>query len=262
MLEALGLTFGFPGPPPFSLNDISLRVDRGEIVGVLGQSGSGKTTLVKLLGGLLPPTSRNQATCDGEPVSQPSHEVGIVFQDYRTATFPWLTVRENMQVGAGASARNGGPSLDKASLDEMIEHEAEFLRIKGHLDKYPSKLSGGEVQRVQLGRALVAGVKYLLLDEPTSSLDLELRAVLNERLCELAIQREMGLVLVSHYLDEAVFMSDRLYIMKPSGVGTVGVMELKGFARKAENLGEALRCEAYQDAYASAYASLFGTGDT
>ncbi|NOT07602.1 MAG: ATP-binding cassette domain-containing protein [Gemmatimonadales bacterium] len=226
--------------------DVNLSIAPGEIVAFLGSSGCGKSTIIKLLGGLVPPHS-GRVLCDGAPVVQPRSPVFVVFQDYMTAVFPWMTVHENLSLGCGATASN-----------ESVPRAAERMQLGGQLAKYPLRLSGGERQRVQLARALLSQPKYLLLDEPTSSLDVDLRKTLLELLVRETTSATIGVLIVTHNIDEAVFVADRIYLARKAGDGWLSLKEIPGFGRQAPNLGEAHKSREFGALYEVVYSSLFG----
>ena len=188
-----------------ALDGVSLEVAAGELISIVGPSGCGKSTLLRLLAGLDFPIS-GELHVGGEAITGPSAERGVVFQDPNL--FPWLTVRRNIE--AGLVAR--GVKREK-------RHEVrEFMRLVGleeFANAYPHHLSGGMAQRVALARALINHPKVLLLDEPLGALDAFTRMRLQDEVLRLWQARGTTMLLVTHDIDEAIYMSGRIVIMTP-----------------------------------------------
>jgi ABC-type nitrate/sulfonate/bicarbonate transport system ATPase subunit len=189
-----------------ALEDVSLDVEAGELVSLVGPSGCGKSTLLRLLAGLDEPTA-GELRVGNEIISGPSAERGLVFQDPNL--FPWLTVRGNIESG-----------LVARGLLKTKAHEVdEFMRLVGlesFARAYPHHLSGGMAQRVALARALINHPKVLLLDEPLGALDAFTRMRMQDEVLRLWKARGTTMLLVTHDIDEAIYMSDRIVIMTPS----------------------------------------------
>jgi sulfonate transport system ATP-binding protein len=195
-----------PGERIVALEDVSLDVEAGELVSIVGPSGCGKSTLLRLLAGLAEPGA-GELRVDNEIISGPSAERGLVFQDPNL--FPWLTVRGNIESGLVARG------LLKAKGHEVDE----FMRLVGlesFAGSYPHHLSGGMAQRVALARALINHPKVLLLDEPLGALDAFTRMRMQDEVLRLWKARGTTMLLVTHDIDEAIYMSDRIVIMTPS----------------------------------------------
>ncbi len=196
------------------LHDISFEVREGEIVAIIGRSGVGKTTLLRILGGLL------QASCgtvifDGKPVDSPPTGVVMVFQDYGNALLPWRTVARNTALGLEG----------RVGRDERHRRVAGALKMVGleHSDaEFPSRLSGGMAQRVQIARALALKPKVLLMDEPFGALDAITKTALQDVLLSVAHQTNATVVFITHDLDEAIYLSDRVLVL----AGTPGAITL------------------------------------
>jgi ABC-type nitrate/sulfonate/bicarbonate transport system ATPase subunit len=193
------------GAVVLALGGLSLSVRAGEMISLIGPSGCGKSTLLRLIAGLDEPTA-GEVRVAAEPVTGPSAERGLMFQDHNL--FPWLTVRRNIQ--AGLVARG-----------VLVQHRGDvedFMRLMG-LEKfanaYPHQLSGGMAQRAALARALVNHPKVLLLDEPLGALDQFTRMRMQDEVLRLWRSRGTTMVLVTHDIDEAIYMSDRIAIMTP-----------------------------------------------
>lgn len=188
-----------------ALGQVDLTIEPGEFVSLVGPSGCGKSTLLRLIAGLDQPTS-GQIQVDGETVYEPHHERGLVFQDPNL--FPWLNVRRN--VAAGLAARG----LHRQKKQE-VEHFIRLVGLGGFEKSWPHQLSGGMAQRVALARALVNQPKVLLLDEPLGALDAFTRMRMQDEVLRIWKDRGTTMVLVTHDIDEAIYMSDRIVIMTP-----------------------------------------------
>ena len=187
-----------------ALSAITLDVGRGEIVALLGGSGCGKTTLLRLVAGLDRP-SEGAIRLDGEAVAEPRADVGVIFQEPRL--FPWLSVAEN--TGFGLSQL---PALER---EELVTNTLARVGLAGHEKRWPRELSGGQQQRVAIARALVTRPKLLLMDEPFSALDATTRASLHGHLLALWQESRPTVVMVTHDVEEAVTLADRIVVMQP-----------------------------------------------
>lgn len=246
--EEVSYTLGENSPNALHFNSFSLSVDRGEIVVILGKSGTGKSTLLKILSGAIKPIG--EVWCNNEPLAQPDSPVGMVFQHYRNAVFPWLTVEQNILIGKHKT------ELHKRGHFSSVEEALSFLRIDKPLKQYPDHFSGGELQKLQIGRVLMSNVDFLLLDEPDTSLDLAFKEDLMQLLVSLASSNKCGIVLVTHSIDRAVYLANRTYLLKKEGQD-VFVTPGEGFARKAR-FQEALDNQEYRRLFKWTRESLFG----
>jgi NitT/TauT family transport system ATP-binding protein len=231
------------------LRDISFDVHAGEIVAIIGRSGVGKTTLLRVLGGLLP-ASCGTVTFDGAAVHGPPAGVVMVFQDYGNALLPWRTVARNVELGLEGRFHRG----------ERRRRVADALRMVG-LEKnsaeYPPHLSGGMAQRTQLARALALEPKVLLMDEPFGALDAITKAALQDVLLTVAHQTDATVVFITHDVDEAIYLSDRVLVLagKPGAIAISTENELPrprdqlttrerpDYMRVRHLLGQALRAD-------------------
>jgi ABC-type nitrate/sulfonate/bicarbonate transport system ATPase subunit len=186
-----------------ALGGASLSLAPGELVSLVGPSGCGKSTLLRLIAGLEQPDT-GELRVGGQPITGPSAERGLVFQDPNL--FPWLTVRRNIQAGFVA---RGLPRRDRNGVDELIS----LVGLDGFGDAYPHQLSGGMAQRAALARALVNHPKLLLLDEPLGALDAFTRMRMQDEVLRLWRARGTTMLLVTHDIDEAIYMSDRIVVM-------------------------------------------------
>src|SRR5215210_1105972 len=192
-------------PNVLALDAVSLSIAAGELVSLVGPSGCGKSTLLRLIAGLDSPDG-GELWVGTEAISAPSAERGLVFQDPNL--FPWLKVRHNIE--SGLVARN--------VLNEKRAEVDEFMRLVGletFAKAYPHHLSGGMAQRVALARALINHPKVLLLDEPLGALDAFTRMRMQDEVLRLWQIRRTTMLLVTHDIDEAIYMSDRIVIMSP-----------------------------------------------
>lgn len=200
----------FPDPdhPPnrrLVLPGVSLTLAAGELVSLIGPSGCGKSTLLRLIAGLEIPDC-GELLIASQPIRGPSAERGLVFQDPNL--FPWLTVRRNIEAGLVA---RGLLQHKKAEVDEFMR----LVELEAFANAYPHHLSGGMAQRVALARALINHPRVLLLDEPLGALDAFTRMRMQDEVLRLWSARRSTTLLVTHDIDEAIYMSDRIIIMTP-----------------------------------------------
>jgi NitT/TauT family transport system ATP-binding protein len=190
-----------------ALSDVNLAIHQGEFVAVIGTSGCGKTTLLKVMAGLLPPTT-GRVVLDGQPVMGPRSDIGIMFQ--QATLLPWKTTIENIvlpiEIREGRAAARA--ARDRAS--DLLE----LVGLGDFADVYPGELSGGMAQRASICRMLVSDPTMLLLDEPFSALDELTRDFMNMELQRICVERRATAFLVTHSLAEAVILSDRILVMK------------------------------------------------
>lgn len=188
-----------------ALDGITLSVADGECVAVVGGSGCGKSTLLRILSGLDQP-SRGHVTVDGQRITAPHPKVGLIFQEPRL--LPWLSVAQNVAFGIEALPRDEKAARVTAALGKV--------GLAGYERRWPRELSGGQGQRVAIARALVARPSVLLLDEPFSALDAFTRIDLQEHLLDIWAEARPTLVLVTHDIDEALLIADRILVMEPN----------------------------------------------
>jgi len=187
-----------------ALRDIRLDIEQGEIVALVGGSGCGKTTLMRLISGLDTASSGTIAV-DGDVITAPHPAVGVVFQEPRL--LPWLSVADNIGFGLH--------HLPRAEREAASDAALERVGLAGYGARWPRELSGGQQQRVSIARALVPKPKVLLLDEPFSALDAFTRASLHEHLLTLWAAIRPTVVIVTHDVDEAIRLADRVVVMQP-----------------------------------------------
>lgn len=187
------------------IENVSLRVKPGEFISLLGASGCGKSTLLNMIAGIVKP-SVGQVLIDGQPVREPSPTCNVVFQHH--SLFPWMTALQNVAFG---------PKMLGFKAPEAVA--MEFLTLVGlerFKDCYPSMLSGGMQQRVGIARALATQPPVLLMDEPFGALDAQTRSIMQEELLKIWSRFKTTVVFVTHDVDEAIFLSDRIFIMQSS----------------------------------------------
>ena len=205
------------GEPRQILKDINLSVFEGEFISILGASGCGKTTLLRLIAGL-DPVQDGKIFLDGEPVHGPDSRRGYVFQ--QGCLFPWLTVEDNIAMGLKI---RGVYKQNKGKVHEFIEK----IGLGGFEKNFPHQISGGMAQRVAIARALINDPEILLLDEPMGALDSFTRADIQNLLLELRKERNTTMILVTHDIDEALYLSDRIVIMTPRPGRISEVLEIR-----------------------------------
>ena len=199
-----------------ALRDINLNVEKGEFVTLIGHSGCGKSTLLNLIAGLTLPTS-GTLLCDNREIAAPGPERAVVFQNH--SLLPWLTCYENVYL---AVERVFGAKESKAQLKARTEAALELVGMGHALVKRPHEISGGMKQRVGIARALAMEPKVLLLDEPFGALDALTRAHLQDELLKIVARTHSTVVMVTHDVDEAVLLSDRIVMMTNGPAATIG----------------------------------------
>ncbi|HVS36083.1 MAG TPA: ABC transporter ATP-binding protein [Gemmataceae bacterium] len=207
VLDVRGLckTFQTPGGPVEVLRDVNFSVHRREFICVLGASGCGKSTLIRILAGLEEQTD-GAVEVDGKPVAGPGADRGMVFQSY--TLFPWLTVKHNVMFGL---REKGTP---KKRAEEEAREWVDVVGLTKFLDAYPYQLSGGMKQRVAIARALANQPRVLLMDEPFGALDAQTRCQMQMYLKQIWMNVDVTILFITHDLDEAVFMADRIIVLK------------------------------------------------
>ena len=209
-LENVSVSFGLGSERVDVLRDVSLRIDEGEFVAVIGFAGSGKTTLVNLLAGLEKPT-RGRVLFKGEQIETPGPERSVVFQSY--SLLPWLTVSSNVELAVSATHRE----LPKRARRELASHYIEMVGLTDARTRKPAALSGGMRQRVALARTLAMEPEVLLLDEPLSALDALTRTKLQDELQAIWQRDQRTVLMVTNDVNEALYLADRVVLLNPDG---------------------------------------------
>ena len=199
-----------------ALRDIHLTVDKGEFVTLIGHSGCGKSTLLNLIAGLTKPTS-GVLLCDNREITAPGPERGVVFQNH--SLLPWLSCFENVHL---AVDRVFGAADTKTQMRVRTQAALELVGMGHALTKRPHEISGGMKQRVGIARALAMEPKVLLMDEPFGALDALTRARLQDELLKIVARTKSTVVMVTHDVDEAVLLSDRIVMMTNGPAATIG----------------------------------------
>jgi NitT/TauT family transport system ATP-binding protein len=213
MVSVRGIRKTYPGGVE-ALSGITLDFPAGELTTLLGPSGCGKTTLLKIIAGLIAPTG-GEVFVDGRPVSRPGPERAFVFQDF--ALMPWATVLRN--VAFGLELRG----LARSEREDIAHRHIARVGLTGFEQKYPHELSGGMRQRVGLARALAVDAKVVLMDEPFSAVDEQTRRKFQEELLELVAVERKTFLFVTHSIEEAVYVSDRIVLLsrRPSRISAI-----------------------------------------
>ena len=213
-----------------ALRDINLVVDRGEFITLIGHSGCGKSTLLNLIAGLTLPT-QGALICDNREIAAPGPERAVVFQNH--SLLPWLSCFENVHL---AVERVFGQTEAKARLRERTAAALELVGMAHAAAKRPQEISGGMKQRVGIARALAMEPKVLLLDEPFGALDALTRARLQDELLEIVARTRSTTVMVTHDVDEAVLLSDRIVMMTNGPAATIGEVLTVSLARPRDRV--------------------------
>ena len=190
-----------------ALRDANLVVEKGEFVCLIGASGCGKSTLLRIVAGFEPP-SAGEALMWSKPIAGPAPDRGMVFQDY--GLFPWLSVRQN--IGFGPASRG----LPKAELRVLVDRFVDMVGLTRFADAYPHQLSGGMKQRVAIARVLANDAEMVLMDEPFGALDAMTRERLQDELLDIWQRTKLTVLFVTHSIEEAIFLADRVVVMEPS----------------------------------------------
>lgn len=188
------------------LHEVGCTIDDGEFIVILGPSGCGKSTLLRIVAGFEPP-STGTVEMWGQPVTGPAPDRGMVFQDY--GLFPWLTVRQN--IGFGPAARRRPQAEVKATVERFVS----LVGLGRFADAYPHQLSGGMKQRVAIARVLANDAEIVLMDEPFGALDAMTRERLQDELLEIWQRTRLTVLFVTHSIEEAIFLADRVVVMEP-----------------------------------------------
>ncbi|HEY2600937.1 MAG TPA: ABC transporter ATP-binding protein [Thermoleophilaceae bacterium] len=201
-----------------AIGDLSFEVEDNEFVCVVGPSGCGKTTLLKCISGLLAPSSGDvrlrEQTVDGPP-----DKMALVFQEYSRSLFPWLTVRQNVELPLRHK-------VDKGKARELCDEAIDSVGLKRFIDSYPWELSGGMQQRVAIARALAYQPEILLMDEPFASVDAQTRGDLEDLVLEVRHRYGVTVLFVTHDIDEAVYLSDRIVVLTSSPTSVTEIVDV------------------------------------
>ena len=229
-IENVGVTFQGRGATSEVLRAVELQVNQGEFVSIIGHSGCGKSTLLNLVAGLLPVTT-GAIILDREAVEQPGPERAVVFQNH--SLLPWLSVYENVRLAVDQVFRG---TKSRAERHDWTLHNLQLVQMGHAKDKRPAEISGGMKQRVGIARALAMEPKVLLLDEPFGALDALTRANLQDSVMEIHAKLGNTVLMITHDVDEAVLLSDRIVMMTNGPSATIGQVLSVDLARPRRRL--------------------------
>ena len=203
-----GVSMEFPSAtgPIKVVDDVSYAIHDREFVSVIGPSGCGKTTTLNMAAGFVKPTA-GRVLLDGKPVLGPGPDRGVMFQEY--GVFPWLTVRDNIAFGLGLAANRE----QAAQRDEIVLRYMRLMGLADFADAWPKTLSGGMRQRLALARAYAVKPEFLLMDEPFGALDAQTRSAMQDLLLEVLRQEGKTVMLITHSVEEAVYLSSKIVVM-------------------------------------------------
>ena len=219
-IENMQIAFNTPKGKFVAVQDINLKVDKGEIISIIGHSGCGKSTIINAIAGMLTPAA-GKVTLDGKAISGPGPDRGMVFQNY--SLLPWLTVYQNIYEAVDAALHN----IPKAEKHNRVERYLKMVNLWDHREKHPGQISGGMKQRVAIARAFSIDPEVLLLDEPFGALDALTKASLHIELLKMwnLTHRSKTIIMVTHDIEEAVFLSDRIVVMNNGPAATIREIE-------------------------------------
>lgn len=231
-LELTGVGISFPTDKGLfcALQNVNLKIDKGEFVSLIGHSGCGKSTVLNIVAGLYQ-ASTGGVILDGREVNAPGPERAVVFQNH--SLLPWLTCYQNIELAVQQVFKG---KKGKAEMREWIEHNLNLVHMTHARDKRPSEISGGMKQRIGIGRALAMQPKVLLMDEPFGALDALTRAHLQDSLMEIHADLGNTVIMITHDVDEAVLLSDRIVMMSNGPSATVGDILKVDLARPRERM--------------------------
>lgn len=218
LLDITGVEMEFPTPngPFLALKDVDLKIKEGEFVSLIGHSGCGKSTVLNIVAGLYQAT-KGGVVLNGKEVTEPGPERAVVFQNH--SLLPWLTAYENVEL---AVKQVFGKTKSKKEIKEWVEHNLHLVHMDHAMDKRPDEISGGMKQRVGIARALSMQPEILLMDEPFGALDALTRAHMQDSLMEIQNELNNTVIMITHDVDEAVLLSDRIVMMTNGPAATIG----------------------------------------
>ena len=229
-IEGVGITFRRGAATTEVLRDVDLKVAKGEYLSIIGHSGCGKSTLLNIVAGLTRATTGG-VLLEGKEVNSPGPDRAVVFQNH--SLLPWLTVRENVALAVDKVFRG---KKSRAERRDWIEQNLALVHMTHAAEKRPNEISGGMKQRVGIARALAMEPKVLLLDEPFGALDALTRAHLQDQVTEIHGRLGNTIMMITHDVDEAVLLSDRIVMMTNGPSATIGEVLDVGLARPRRRL--------------------------
>lgn len=215
-LSQLGVSFPTPKGPFVALQNVNLEIGKGEFISLIGHSGCGKSTVLNLVAGLLQASSGG-VILNQKEVNAPGPERAVVFQNH--SLLPWLSVYQNVELAVKQVFRG---QKSKSEMRDWIEHNLALVQMSHARDKRPAEISGGMKQRVGIARALAMQPQVLLMDEPFGALDALTRAHLQDSLMDIQAQLNNTVIMITHDVDEAVLLSDRIVMMTNGPAATIG----------------------------------------
>jgi len=215
-LSQVCMEFETPTGPFVALDNVDLTIDKGEFVSLIGHSGCGKSTVLNIVAGLYQATTGG-VILDGKEVDEPGPERAVVFQNH--SLLPWLTAYENVEL---AVKQVFGGKKSKSEMRDWVKHNLELVHMEHAMDKRPDEISGGMKQRVGIARALAMEPKVMLMDEPFGALDALTRAHMQDSLIEIQARLHNTVIMITHDVDEAVLLSDRIVMMTNGPSATIG----------------------------------------
>lgn len=215
-IDHVGITFPTDNGPLNVLNDVNLKVEKGEFISLIGHSGCGKSTVLNIVAGLLR-ASEGGVLLENREVSEPGPDRAVVFQNH--SLLPWLSVYDNVRLAVDQVFKK---TKSKAERDEWTRHNLELVHMSHALDRKPDEISGGMKQRVGIARALAMEPKVLLMDEPFGALDSLTRTHMQDSLMEIQARLNNTVLMITHDVDEAVLLSDRIIMMTNGPSATIG----------------------------------------
>ena len=232
--DHVSLEFPSARGPVKVVDDVSYEIRDREFVSVIGPSGCGKTTMMNMAAGFVRPTS-GAVLLDGKPVEGPGPDRGVIFQEY--GVFPWLTVRQNIAFGLGL----GASRVPAAERRAVIERYMRLMGLADFADAWPKTLSGGMRQRLALARAYAVRPEFLLMDEPFGALDAQTRSAMQDLLLEVLGAEEKTVMLITHSVEEALYLSSRIVVMTARPTRVREVIEVPFGYPREESLHETPR---------------------
>ena len=223
-IHNLSLTYSSVGDDIHALDGISFEVARGEAIALIGPSGCGKSTVLKLIAGLIKPDA-GEMVLDGEPIIKPRRETALILQDY--GLLPWKTVIDNAALGLKIAG------LSKARARERARKALDVVGLDGYEKNFPQQLSGGMKQRLAIARSLALDADVMLMDEPLSALDALTREELQNVMLDLWNVRSYAQILVTHSIEEAVYLGQRIVLMTPRPGRVAKIIENPGMGTRA-----------------------------
>jgi nitrate/nitrite transport system ATP-binding protein len=215
-IDHIDMVFPTPNGPFTALQDVSLKLKKGEFVSLIGHSGCGKSTVLNVVAGLYQ-ASKGGVVLNGKEVTAPGPERAVVFQNH--SLLPWLTAYENVELAVNQVF---GKTKSKAETKEWVEHNLHLVHMDHAMHKRPDEISGGMKQRVGIARALAMQPEILLMDEPFGALDALTRAHMQDSLMEIQNELNNTVIMITHDVDEAVLLSDRIVMMTNGPAATIG----------------------------------------